>query len=51
MARVWPPVAILDVCLATALLFQPYWVGALGAVVATGAERYRLRFGPAAFDV
>ena len=51
MARVWPPVAMLGVCLVAALLIQPYWVGAVGALVATAAERYRPWFGPAVFDV
>ena len=34
--------AMLGVCLAAARLFQPYWVGALGVVVATASERFRL---------
>ena len=42
MARISPSMAMLGVCLATALLFQPYWIGALGAIVATAAERFRL---------
>ena len=36
-----PSVAMLGVCLAAAILFQPYWIGALGALVATAAERRR----------
>ena len=32
---------MLGVCLAAAALFQPYWIGALGAIVATAAERRR----------
>ena len=32
---------MLGVCLAAAALFQPYWIGALGALVATAAERRR----------
>ncbi|MBI4202525.1 MAG: hypothetical protein HY532_05370 [Chloroflexi bacterium] len=43
VASLWPSLAMLGVCLATAVLFQPYWVGAVGAVVATAAERYRPR--------
>ncbi len=43
MASLWPSLAMLGVCLATAVLFQPYWIGAVGAVVATAAERYRPR--------
>ncbi len=39
--RIWPSVAMLAVCLAVAALFQPYWVGALGGVVATAVERFR----------
>jgi dolichol kinase len=42
MEIVWPSMAMLGVCLAAALLFQPYWVAALGAVVATASERFRL---------
>ena len=38
---IWPSVAMLAVCLAAAVLFQPYWVGAVGAAVATVAERRR----------
>ena len=34
--------AMLGICLAAALLFQPYWIGALGAIVATAADRFRL---------
>ena len=40
---VWrPSIAMLGVYLVVAALFQPYWVGALGAVSATAAERFRL---------
>ncbi len=41
VASVWPTMAMLAVCLATAALFQPYWIGAAGAVAATAAERRR----------
>ena len=37
---VWPSMATLGVCLAVALLFQPYWIGALGAIFAAVAERF-----------
>ena len=40
--HIWPSVAMLSVCLIAAVLVQPYWVGAFGAIVATGAERFRL---------
>ena len=40
---VWPPAVMLAVCLTAAALFEPYWIGAVGAVVATLAERYRPR--------
>ena len=30
---------MLGVCLVAAGLFQPYWIGAAGAVIATAAER------------
>lgn len=36
-----PTIAMLAVCLAVAALFGPYWISALGAVVATAAERFR----------
>jgi dolichol kinase len=36
----WGSVACLVTCLLVAMLFQPYWIGALGAVVATGAEKF-----------
>lgn len=39
--RIWPSMAMLGVCLATAVLFEPFWVGAVGALVATAAERLR----------
>ena len=41
VASAWPSAAMLGVCLATAALFQPYWIGALGGIVATVAERRR----------
>ena len=43
VASLWSSVAMCGVCLATAALFQPYWIGALGALVATAAERHRPR--------
>jgi dolichol kinase len=36
----WPSTAMLAVCLGMASLYQPYWVGAAGAVAATAAERF-----------
>ena len=41
LASAWPSAAMLGVCLATAAFFQPHWIGALGAIVATAAERRR----------
>ena len=38
---IWASVAMLAVCLVVALLYEPYWTGALGAAVATAAERRR----------
>jgi len=43
MASIFPSVAMLGVCLAAAALFQPYWIGAVGGVVAVAAERRRPR--------
>ncbi len=43
VVSIWPSVAMLGVCLAAAALYQPYWIGALGALVATVAERRRPR--------
>ena len=42
MAIILPSIAMLGVCLTAAVLFQPYWIGVLGAMVATVAERFRL---------
>ena len=41
VASLWPTIAMLGFCLAAAALFQPYWIGAVGAVAATAAERFR----------
>ena len=41
VGSLWPSLAMLGVCLAIAALFQPYRLGALGALVATAAERRR----------
>lgn len=35
----WGSAAMLIICLGLAVLYHPYWVGAVGAVVATVAER------------
>ncbi len=32
---------MFGVCLAAAALYQPYWIGAIGAIVAAAAERRR----------
>ena len=37
----WPSAVMLVVCLGAAVLYQPYWIGALGALAATAAERRR----------
>jgi len=47
IASICPSIAMLGTCLTIAIIFQPYWIGAAGAVAATAAERYRpgvLRF-------
>ena len=41
--RVWPSLAMLACCFALAGLFQPYWIGAGGAIAATAAERFTPR--------
>ena len=41
VASTWPSIAMLGTCLAAAAVFQPYWIGAIGAFVATAAERRR----------
>ena len=43
VVSLWPSVAMAGVCLIAAALYQPYWVGALGAIVAAIAERHRPR--------
>jgi len=43
IASIWPSVAMLGVCLTAAALFQPYWIGALGAICAAAAERFSPR--------
>ncbi len=44
VASIWPSVVMLVVCLGIAVLYQPFWISAVGAGVATAAERYRPRF-------
>ena len=39
VSSIWPSFAMLGVCLVAARLFQPYWIGAAGAIIATAAER------------
>ena len=38
-----PSAAMLAVCIAIGALFQPYWIGAVGAVFAAAAERFSPR--------
>ena len=45
VANRWPSVGMFGVCLGVAFLYQPYWIGAAGAVAATIAERKRPRLG------
>ena len=40
---IWPSATMLACCLASGLLFQPYWIAALGAISATAAERFSPR--------
>ena len=37
-----PSMVMLGVCLIVAALVQPYWIGVVGAIAATVAERFRL---------
>ena len=39
----WPSAAMLGVCLALALFYQPYWIAAAAAFTAAGAEYYSPR--------
>ena len=41
VASVWPSFGMLGISLIAASLYQPYWIGVLGAVAATVAERRR----------
>jgi hypothetical protein len=41
VTRIWPLAAMAAVCLAAAVLYQPYWTGAVGAIAATTVEGYR----------
>ena len=41
VASMWPSIAMLGTCLAAAAVFQPYWIGGIGAIVAATAERRR----------
>ena len=45
VASVWSSLGMAAVCLGAAFLYQPYWIGAVGAVAATIAERKRPRLG------
>ena len=45
VASLWPSLGMAAVCLGVAFLYQPYWIGAVGAVAATIAERKRPRLG------
>ena len=38
--NIWPSTAMFGVCLAAALLFNPYWIAAAGALAATATERF-----------
>ncbi len=41
VASMWPSIAMLGTCLAAAAVFQPYWIGAIGAIGAVSDERRR----------
>ena len=45
VASVWPSLGMAAICLGAAFPYQPYWIGAVGAVAATIAERKRPRLG------
>jgi len=42
----WPSLVMLAACLGIALLYQPYWVAAAGAVAAVIVERFRMTTHP-----
>jgi dolichol kinase len=44
IASIWPSLAMLGICLGVATFFKTFWIGAVGAVVATAAERFRPGF-------
>ena len=37
----WPSAIMLGVCLSVAVSFSPFWIGAVGAIVGSVAERHR----------
>jgi dolichol kinase len=45
VSSAWPSIGMAMICLAVAFLYQPFWIGAAGAVVATIAERKPPRLG------
>ncbi|MDP6299768.1 MAG: hypothetical protein QF717_00345 [SAR202 cluster bacterium] len=45
MTSMWLSLGMAVVCLGAAFLYQPYWIGAVGAVAASIAERKRPRLG------
>jgi dolichol kinase len=42
MKGLWGSVGMIIACLGLAYFIKPYWIGAVGAVVATLAERYTI---------
>lgn len=45
VASVWPSLGMGAICLGAAVLYQPYWIGIIGACAATIGERKRPRLG------
>jgi len=41
-SRIWPSAIMLISCTGIAFIYHPFWIGAVGAVTATIAERFRI---------
>ena len=41
-SRLWPSLVMLVTCTGIAFIYHPFWIGVVGAVTATIAERFRI---------